>query len=78
MDARALYPDCSLSELYGNEMWIYPELLKAHRENDKAVMEAYGFDIKTMTESSCVTELVRLYSDKTNEQFGKLMENLKL
>ena len=78
LDARALYPDCSLSELYGNEMWIYPELLKAHRENDKAVMEAYGFDIKTMTESSCVTELVRLYLEKTNEQFGKLMKNLKL
>jgi len=38
-----------------------PELRKAHQENDRAVMKAYGFDIKTTTESSCVAELIKLY-----------------
>ena len=37
------------------------ELRKAHQENDKAVMEAYGFDWRTMTESTCVAELMKLY-----------------
>ena len=36
------------------------ELRKAHQLNDKAVMEAYGFNIK-MTESECVAELMKLY-----------------
>jgi hypothetical protein len=37
------------------------ELRKAHQENDRAVMQAYGFDVKTMTESSCVAELMKMY-----------------
>lgn len=64
LDARAKYPDSSLGEMYSNIL-LYPELNKAHKENDKAVMEAYGFDIK-MTESDCVTELFKLY-----ESFSK-------
>ena len=50
--------------MYSNIL-LYPELNKAHKENDKAVMEAYGFD-KKMTESDCVTELFKLY-----ESFSK-------
>ena len=61
LNARNMYPDCSLSEMYSSEMWLYPELLKAHQENDRAVMQAYGFDIKTMTESACVAELMKMY-----------------
>ena len=61
LSARALYSDFSLAKLYGDEMWLYPELLNAHRQNDKAVMEAYGFDYKTMTESECVAELMKMY-----------------
>ena len=38
-----------------------PELRKAHQQNDRAVMRAYGFDIKTTTETSCVAELMRMY-----------------
>ena len=38
-----------------------PELREAHQQNDKAVMRAYGFDIKTTTETSCVAELMRVY-----------------
>ena len=50
LDARALYPDCSLADLY-DEVAMPPELRKAHQANDRAVMQAYGFDVKTMTES---------------------------
>lgn len=65
LDARALYPKCSLAQLYGEKMWLFPELLKAHQENDKAVMRAYGFDIKSMTESTCVAELMKMYQELT-------------
>jgi hypothetical protein len=45
---------------------LTPELNKAHQENDRAVMAAYGFDIK-MSESECVAELFRLYKEMTKE-----------
>lgn len=60
LDARALYPDCSLADLY-DEVTMPPELRKAHQQNDRAVMQAYGFDLKTTTEESCVAELMKLY-----------------
>lgn len=62
LDARALYPDCSLADLY-DEVTMPPELRKAHQANDKAVMLAYGFSVKDMTESSCVAELMKLYQN---------------
>lgn len=64
--ARELYPGSSLADMY-SEMYLYPELLSAHRENDKAVMEAYGFNYKTMTESECVAELMKMYQKLTRE-----------
>lgn len=64
LDARALYPDCSLADLY-DEVMMPPELRKAHQQNDRAVMQAYGFDVKTMTESACVAELMKLYQALT-------------
>ena len=39
LDARALYPDCSLADLY-DEIAMPPELRKAHQQNDRAVMRA--------------------------------------
>ena len=66
LDARALYPDCSLADLY-DEVAMPPELRKAHQENDKAVMAAYGFDVKTTTEASCVTALMKMYQALTKE-----------
>ena len=60
LDARALYSDSSLSDLY-DEISMPPELRKAHTQNDKAVMQAYGFSIKDTTEESCVAELMRMY-----------------
>ena len=66
LDARALYPDSSLADLY-DELTMPPELRKAHQLNDKAVMEAYGFNYKTMTESECVAELMRMYQKLTGK-----------
>lgn len=66
LDARDLYPDASLADLY-DPATMPPELVKAHQENDKAVMRAYGFDIKTTTESSCVAELMRRYQGLMEE-----------
>lgn len=64
LDARALYPNSSLADLY-DELTMPKELRKAHQENDKAVMEAYGFDWKRMTESDCVAELMKMYEKLT-------------
>ncbi len=66
LDARAKYPDCSLADLY-DELTMPVELRKAHQENDKAVMEAYGFNWRTMTESDCVAELFKLYQKLTEK-----------
>ena len=64
LDARALYPDSSLADLY-DELTMPVELRKAHQDNDRAVMQAYGFDVKTMTESQFVAELFKLYQELT-------------
>ena len=64
LDARALYPDSSLADLY-DELTMPVELRRAHQDNDRAVMAAYGFDVKTMTESQCVAELFKLYQELT-------------
>lgn len=63
LDARAKYPDCSLADLY-DELTMPPELRKAHQDNDRAVMAAYGFSTK-MTESECVAELMKMYQELT-------------
>lgn len=60
LDARAKYPDCSLADLY-DDVAMPPELRKAHQENDKAVMQAYGFWGKVKSESECVAELMKMY-----------------
>ena len=66
LDARALYPDCSLADLY-DEVTMPPELRKAHQQNDKAVMQAYGFWGKLNTETECVAELMKMYQELTNK-----------
>ena len=60
LDAREKYVDCTLANLYGEKDYLFPELVKAHRENDKAVMAAYGFDPK-MDESEIVARLFEMY-----------------
>lgn len=64
LDARAKYPESSLADLY-DELTMPAELRKAHQDNDRAVMQAYGFDVKTMTESQCVAELFKMYKEMT-------------
>ena len=66
LDARALYPDCSLADLY-DELTMPPELRKAHHANDFAVMDAYGFP-KNITENECVAELMKLYRKLTEKK----------
>lgn len=68
LDARVKYANSSFADMYGERMDLYPELLKAHRQNDKVVMQAYGFDYKTMTESECVAELMKMYQELTKEK----------
>jgi len=71
LDVRAKYSEYSFAELYGDKMYLFGDLVTAHQNNDRAVMQAYGFDVKTMTESECVAELMKMYQDmtggKTNE-----------
>ena len=65
LDARALYPDSSLADLY-DEVTMPPELRRAHQQNDRAVMEAYGFPIsRDFTESDCVARLFEMYKQLT-------------
>ena len=66
LDARELYPDSSLADLY-DELTMPVELRKAHQANDVAVMEAYEFNWKTMTESECVAELMKIYKNIIGE-----------
>ena len=66
LDARALYPDSSLADLY-DDLTMPVELRKAHRANDAAVMEAYGFR-KDMTEPEIVAELFKMYQKLTSKE----------
>ena len=63
LDARALYPDSSLADLY-DEVTMPVELRRAHQQNDRAVMAAYGFPL-SMTETDCVAALFDLYHRAT-------------
>ena len=66
LNARALYPNSSLADLY-DPLTMPPELLKAHNANNRAVMEAYGFSTK-MSEADCVAELMKMYQKLTEEK----------
>ena len=63
LDARALFPDCTLADLY-DQTTMPPELRKAHQENDKAVMKLYGFP-SSATEPEIVAKLMRRYQELT-------------
>ena len=67
LDARALYPNSSLADLY-DELTMPVELRRAHQQNDKAVMQAYGFWGKLNSESECVAELMKMYQELTKEK----------
>ncbi len=67
LDARALYPNSSLADLY-DPLTMPAELQKAHIANDKAVMQAYGFSIKDTSEADCVAALMKMYQELTTEK----------
>ena len=64
LDARLLYPEISFADLYGEKMYLYPELCKAHQANDRAVMKAYGY-APSMTEPEIVADLMKRYQELT-------------
>ena len=69
LDARALYPDASLADLY-DELTMPPELRKAHQQNDMAVLAAYGIkkgDPAYASESACVAFLMKRYQELTEK-----------
>ena len=63
LDTRTIFPDSSLADLY-DSLTMPPELRKAHRANDAAVLEAYGFP-KDATESEIVASLFKMYQELT-------------
>ena len=69
LDARALYPEATLADLY-DDLTMPVALRKAHQDNDRAVMEAYGFNWRTMTEAECVAELMKMYQKMTQAEKG--------
>ena len=66
LDARALYPDSSLADLY-DPLTMPPELRKAHAANDRAVLAAYGLAPDT-PEPEIVSHLMKLYQNLTAKE----------
>ena len=67
LDARALFPNSSLADLY-DPLIMPPELSKAHRILDAAVMRLYGCDPNETSETQCVASLMALYQALVNAQ----------
>ena len=69
LDARKLYPDCTLAQLY-DPLTMPPELRKAHKLNDEAVLKAYGF-VKNISEEECVAKLMEMYKELVEKESKK-------
>lgn len=70
LDARALYPNDCLADLY-DPLTMPPELRTAHQQNDRAVWEAYGKAWNIGKESECVAYLMQLYQAMTAAEGSK-------
>ena len=68
LDARAKYPDATLAQMYGDKMYLFPELVAAHEANDRAVLAAYGLAPDT-PEPEIVAHLFGLYAEMTKKGF---------
>jgi len=64
LNARANHPECSLADLY-DDTTMPPDLRQAHRDNDRAVMLAYGFTPGKTSESEAVAALFQQYQQLT-------------
>lgn len=67
LEARAMYPDWTFADLY-NELIMPPQLRKAHQDNDRAVMQAYGLRPGKDLESDAVALLMDRYEKLIAEQ----------
>lgn len=65
LDARALYPDCSLADLY-DAATMAPELRRAHTRNDAAVLRLYGLPADA-SEPMIVVHLMNMYKELTTK-----------
>ena len=63
LDARSNHKNSSLAELYDPNL-MPPDLRKAHDENDRAVLDSYGFS-RSITESEIVARLFEMYQSLT-------------
>ena len=64
LDIRKNYPQSTLSNLYDDTL-MPPDLKKAHRANDRAVMAAYGLNVADTSEADCVAFLMKRYQELT-------------
>lgn len=64
LEARKMYPESVLADLYYDDI-MPEELVKAHQDNDNAVMDAYGFK-HNMTEAEIVAKLMEMYKKLTS------------
>ena len=64
LDARAKYTDCTFAQMYGDKMYLFPELVAAHQANDRAVLASYDLAPDT-PEHEIVAHLFKLYAEKT-------------
>lgn len=78
LQAREKYPECSFAQMYSDKMYLFADLLNAHRANDMAVMEAYGFFMEPTPEhpskwyspSETVAALMKMYQELTEKSNG--------
>ncbi|MDR1037472.1 MAG: N-6 DNA methylase [Deltaproteobacteria bacterium] len=70
LEARAIYPENTLADLY-DPLSMPPELSEAHAANDRTVMAAYGFfGKKAPSEAAWVAKLMGMYK-KLTDRGGK-------
>lgn len=62
IEVRKKFLNDTLAEMY-DPLTMPSELQKAYAENDRAVMNAYGFNIKEMSEADCVAALMKMYQE---------------
>lgn len=64
---KFLTGETSTPKLEKEKMFMYPELVEAHEENDKAVLEAYGLT-SDATEIEIIKYLFKIYEDKVESK----------
>lgn len=78
LDARTLYPDSSLADLYDPES-MPVELIKAHNNLDREVLKLYGYS-KDTSEDEIVADLMSRYErlmEKEKLEQAKTVKKLK-